>query len=84
MQPLDWLALSKKTITEVAADVEMRVDTVWRHFHGKRQPGPREITVYDEYTKGAVTAQDWVELALRPKDQPPDDDDATEPAAAAG
>jgi predicted DNA-binding transcriptional regulator AlpA len=67
MQPLDWLALTKKTVTEVSDDLGMNLATVWRHFHGKRTPSPEDITRYDAYTKSAVTAADWVELAVRLK-----------------
>lgn len=55
---------------------------VWRHANAKRRPGPEDIEIYAELTEGAVTAQDWVTLALRPKQPPPDE--ATAKVAATG
>lgn len=94
MQLLDYLELKTQSVTDFAAEVHARlggrpkdedglraaITRVWRHAHGKRRPGPEDITIYDELTKGAVTAQDWVDLALKPRDPP----DAAAPAAATG
>ena len=95
MQLLDYLALKSQTITEFASEVEERlghatdpdsisaaVTRIWRHAHGKRHPGPEDQALYEELTKGAVTPRDWIELALKLRDQPPDD--AAETVAATG
>jgi hypothetical protein len=96
MQLLDYLQLKGQTLNGFAAEVRARLgeqfgdersleaarSRVWRHAHGKRTPKPIEIALYDELTKGAVTAADWIELALRAKALPAQD--ATEPAAATG
>lgn len=79
MQLLEYLKLKEQTVSDFADEVGMRVDTVWRHAHGKRRPGPEDIDRYDEATQGAVRLQDWHELAKRAEQK---DDDP--PVAATG
>jgi hypothetical protein len=83
VQLLDYLELRSQTVSDFAAEIGMRVDTVWRHAHGKRRPDAKTVRLYEEYTKGAVTANDWVDLELA-QASPPEDDDSPEPVAATG
>lgn len=66
MQPKEWLKLVSKKPADVAGDLEMKLITVWRHFHGLRHPNPNDIKRYEEYTKGAITAEDWIALWNEP------------------
>jgi hypothetical protein len=81
MQLLDYLALKNQNISQFADEVGLTVSRVWRHANGKTRPDAVSIRLYEEHTKGAVTANDWVELELGQASQPDDDRD---PVAATG
>lgn len=44
----------------------MKLVTVSRHFSGLRHPAPNMVMRYEEYTEGAVKAEDWVSLWNEP------------------
>lgn len=82
MQLRDYLQLKGQTLTDFAAEYLRRTGTdpadakalnaalarVSRHASGERSPRDEDRAIYDEITKGAVTAQDWTNLAVSHKD----------------
>jgi hypothetical protein len=83
MQLLDYLDLKKQNVSQFADEVGLTVSRVWRHANGKTRPDAQAIRLYEEHTKGAVTANDWVDLELGLAD-PPEEDDSGEPVVATG
>jgi hypothetical protein len=74
MQLLDYLALTKQNVSQFAGEVGLTVSRVWRHAHGKTRPDGQAVRLYEEHTKGAVTADDWIELEIKQTAPLADDD----------
>lgn len=66
MQLRAFLKLTGQTYAKIAEDMGFsQAATVQRHAEGRRRPDPTAIEKYRKLTSGAVTAQDWHELALQ-------------------
>lgn len=67
MQLIAYLKLTKLSYTSMAKLVDAKaVSVVSRHARGIRHPTPDFVERYERATQGAVTAQDWQNLARDP------------------
>lgn len=65
MQLRDFLKETKTSTAQMAEKVgAANPSVVWRHATGIRHPTPEFVERYEKATLGAVTAQDWQDLAI--------------------
>jgi len=60
MQLKDYLELEQETAEQFAARVEVTKFAVRKWVRGERIPRPSTIVRIKKATKGAVTAEDWM------------------------
>jgi hypothetical protein len=76
MQLRAYLKLVDRTYSALAQEMGFsQAATVQRHAEGVRRPDALTIEKYRKLTNGAVTAQDWHDLALQVADKSNDSQD---------
>jgi transcriptional regulator with XRE-family HTH domain len=72
MRLKDWRQLAKLTLQEVADGIGVpHAATVEKHEKGHTLPRPGLQAKYEDFTKGAVTAQDWIDQFRDAQANPP-------------
>lgn len=64
----DWMTINKKKISEFASEIGVKRDCIQKYMSGKRRPIDEQIIQkIIDVTGGAVTANDFYGLTLKPK-----------------